>query len=228
VRELVIQLTMSEQEERRRVSSILHDDLQQRLFSLIFQLVALRQALDAGQSDAGQIHTARQTVSEIEEALRKSVQITRELSVDLSPPILHNEGLVAAIRWLAAQMHRQQGLTVDVEADETVPLLNEDLRVLLFQLVRELLFNIVKHAGVNRARVALAQADSQLRIEVSDQGRGFTSGYEQGHRSTSQGLSRIEQRLQLLGGRMEVATNPGQGTAITLFVPVQERKGKNT
>lgn len=227
VRELVTQLTMSEQEERRRVSSILHDDLQQRLFSLIFQLVALRQALDSEQRNVAQFDAAQQIVGEIEDALRKSIQITRELSVDLSPPILHNEGLVAAVRWLATQMQRQQGLAVEVEAEEVLPLLHEDLRVLLFQIVRELLFNVVKHAGVNSARVALAQADGELRIEVSDQGRGFSADYEHGSQRTSQGLSRIEQRLQLLGGRTKIASTPGQGTRITLFVPLQKRKGKN-
>ena len=113
---------MSEQEERRHVPGILHDDLQQRLFSLMFQLAALRQSLDAGQ-----VAPARQVVTEIEEALRESVQITRELSVDFSPPVLHNEGLAAAMRWLASQMSQQQGLTVDVAAESGLPRLSEDL-----------------------------------------------------------------------------------------------------
>ncbi len=234
VRELVTQLTMSEQEERRRISGILHDDLQQRLFSLMFQLAVLRQSLDEGQLDP-----ARRAVAEIEDALRKSVQITRELSVDLSPPVLHDEGLAAAMRWLASQMSQQQGLEVEVEAKSGLPRLNEDLRVLLFQTVRELLFNVVKHAGVTNARVALSQADSHLRIDVSDNGRGFnpgdsgqtggshTGGGQSGRSHTGQGLPRIGQRMQLLGGRMEVASASTQGTRVTLYVPVHGREERN-
>jgi len=221
VRELVTQLTMSEQEERRRISGILHDDLQQRLFSLMFQLTALRQSLDQGQFEP-----ARRALAEIEDALRKSVQITRELSVDLSPPVLHDEGLTAAMRWLASQMSQQQGLTVEVAAESALPRLNEDLRVLLFQTVRELLFNVVKHAGVTSARVALSQADGHLRIDVSDYGRGFESDHssQSGGSQASQGLPRIGQRMQLLGGRMEIASASSQGTRITLFVPVHGGK----
>ena len=230
VRELVTQLTMSEQEERRRISGILHDDLQQRLFSMMFQLAALRQSLDESQ-----LEPARRAVTEIEDALRKSVQITRELSVDLSPPVLHDEGLAAAMRWLASQMSQQQGLAVEVEAESALPRLNEDLRVLLFQTVRELLFNVVKHAGVASARVALSQADGHLRIDVSDNGRGFEAGpgsqtgsSQTGASQTSQGLPRIGQRMQLLGGRMEIASASAQGTRVTLYVPVRGREERNT
>lgn len=220
VRELVTQLTMSEQEERRRVSAILHDDLQQRLFSLMFQLALLRQALNGAE-----LEPQRQLVAEIEAALRTSVQITRELSVDLSPPILHDEGLAAALQWLATQMGQQQGLAVAVQAESSLPLLSEDVRVLLFQTVRELLFNIVKHAGVNTASVTISWAGEQLRIAVGDQGQGFAPT-QNDLGPTSQGLRRINQRMQLLGGGMEIVAAPGRGTRVTLNVPLREQREK--
>lgn len=216
VRELVTQLTMTEQEERRRVSAILHDDLQQRLFSAMFQLTVLRQMLDQTQLSAVQ-----QPLTEIETALRSSIRTARELSVDLSPPILHDEGLLSALSWLAIQMEQQQGLTVTVQGAAIVPLLNEDLRVLLFQTVRELLFNVVKHAGVNQAQVALAKEGEMLRIDIADAGRGFDPEDHNKTGATSQGLRRIGQRMQLLGGRMEVASAPGQGTRVSLYIPLQ-------
>jgi PAS domain S-box-containing protein len=214
VRELVTQLTMTEQEERRRISGLLHDDLQQRLFSLRFQLASLRQALAGAETAA-----AQQIIGEMEQALHRSVHITRELSVDLSPPVLHDEGLAAALQWLASQIHQQQGLEVLVEAEPGIPLLSEDLRVLLFHTVRELLFNIVKHAGVDTAKVTVGGTGTQLRIEVSDAGRGFAPGSSEAA-PTSQGLRRVEQRMQLLGGAMEIASAPGQGTRATLSVPL--------
>ena len=106
--------------------------------------------------------------------------------------------------------------------------------MLLFQTVRELLFNVVKHAGVTDARVALSKADGRLRIDVIDNGRGFDPARkwplaaESGSSQTSQGLPRIEQRMQLLGGSMEVASRPEQGTQVTLYVPVHGREEKNS
>ncbi len=221
VRQLVTQLTMSEQEERRRVSAILHDDLQQRLFSLNFQLAMLRNLLDSDE-----VEDAKQFIDEIETDLHQSVQVTRNLSIDLSPPVLHNEGLQQAIRWLAAQMELQHGLTVTVRAEESWPRLHEDLRVLLFQIVRELLFNIVKHASVTTAVVDLNPEDDCLCIKVSDQGRGFDSHVQ--HPQNSQGLPRIQQRLQLIEGRMQINSIPGHGTSVVMHIPLDGKKEKRS
>jgi two-component system, chemotaxis family, CheB/CheR fusion protein len=147
------------------------------------------------------------------------VHVVRELSIDLSPPILHNEGLEEALQWLATQMKRQHGLTVEVQAEADHRLMDEDLRVLLFQIVRELLFNAVKHAQVNSAVVALSYADEHVRIEVSDQGRGFDPGQIG---PTNQGLLRSMQRLQLIGGRMQIESALGQGTRVTLYSPLRQ------
>lgn len=215
VRSLVTELTLSEQEERRRISSILHDDLQQRIFSVNYQLASLAHTLNQDGSLGPQ-----QLVNEIIETLREAVHVVRDLSVDLSPPVLLNEGVVEAIRWLAGQMKQQLGLAVDVHAEQDLVPMDEDLRVLLFQTVRELLFNAVKHAQVNSAVVALSHADGQVRIEVSDQGQGFAPDQVG---PTSQGLLRSAQRLQLIGGRMQIESTPGQGTRVALYSPL--RKG---
>jgi len=220
VRTLVTELTMSEQEERRRISAVLHDELQQRLFSMNVQLVMLRSKLER---DA--VAEGKQIVEEIGAALSESVQMTRNLSVSLSPPVLHNEGLLEAVRWLATLMEQQQRLQVKVEAGATLPLIDEDLRVLLFQVVRELLFNVVKHAGVTTATVSMAFENDQLRIEVSDEGQGFdTNSVSDG---SSQGLQRLRQRLNLIGGRVQVISSPGQGTRIIVNVPQLDKYIRN-
>jgi signal transduction histidine kinase len=218
VRRLVTQLTMSEQEERRRISTILHDDLQQRLYSVNFQLATLRSLVTSREGEEAHL-----LIGEIEESLNDSVKLTRNLSVDLSPPVLHNEGLFAALRWLAAQMEEQQRLVVSVVAEDGLPPLDEDLRVLLFQFVRELLFNVVKHAVVLTAVVALTYEDDHFCIEVSDQGQGFDANI-QGHQN-NQGLLRVTQRLHLLDGRMNIDSRLGEGTRITLYVPLRGKNG---
>jgi PAS domain S-box-containing protein len=215
VRYLVTQLTMTEQAERRRISQILHDDLQQRLYSLNFQLGFLRSALDSGDRE-----TVQQLIAEFEESLQSSVQITRELSIDFSPSILHNEGLLEAVRWLAVQMQQRHGLVVTLQTEERLPRLHEDLRVLLFQIVRELLFNVVKHAGVLQAGVSLTWVNGLLRIEVSDQGKGFDVNGVTATPERSNGLLQVRRRLELLGGRVEIESQPEHGARVILYYPL--------
>jgi two-component system CheB/CheR fusion protein len=220
VRALVTQLTMSEQEERRRISQILHDDLQQRLYGIQFQLAELLYAL----SREDRVD-ARQTMTDMEASLNDLIHITRSLSVDLSPPILHDEGLTEATSWLAHQMENQYGLAVTIEAEEELPSPDEDLRVLLFQTVRELLFNVVKHAGVTTATVALSHKQGQICVAVRDEGHGFDASAGMQSKQNSQGLLRIRQRLQLVGGQVEIESAPGQGTRVTLCSPICKEKG---
>jgi signal transduction histidine kinase len=99
-----------------------------------------------------------------------------------------------------------------------MPLPSEDLRVLLFQIVRELLFNVVKHAATNEATVSLSHRDGRMWIAVRDEGRGFIADDEGA--KNSQGLTRIRQRLELIGGQMQIISSPGQGTEILLSSPL--------
>lgn len=219
VRSLITQLVISEQAERRRISQILHDDLQQYLYGLQFQLVFLRSALNGALQENERIDALR-TVDEIDKDLHLSIQKTRSLSVALSPPVLEGEGLTEAVRWLTVQMKEQHGLVVDVRAGENVPTPQNDLRVLLFQIVRELLFNIVKHAGVSQAQVSMRQVDGKLQIDVVDNGVGFDTEMVLGEPWHSHGLYRIMQRLELIGGNMHIESNVNQGTHVTLVCPV--------
>jgi CheY-like chemotaxis protein/anti-sigma regulatory factor (Ser/Thr protein kinase) len=141
----------------------------------------------------------------------------------LSPPILHAAGLAAGLQWLSRWMAEKQGLTVDlaIEPDTEPP--QEDLRVLLFQSARELLFNVVKHAGVTRACMELSRQDEDhLRLIVRDQGAGFRPADldAEAAKATASGfgLLSIRERLQLLGGSMDIDAAPGGGTRITLII----------
>jgi len=123
-------------------------------------------------------------------------------------------------------MERQHGLKVKVAAEEKLPPSDEDLRVLLFQTVRELLFNVVKHANVKTAAVEISHSDGVVRIDVNDDGKGFDAGDKNSDGRNNQGLKRIDQRLQLLGGRTEIASAPGKGTRVTLYSPLKAREGR--
>lgn len=223
VRLLASDLTKAEQRERRRISHILHDDLQQRLYAIKIQMALLMESLGAKDSPL------EADLAEIKEQIDLALSLTRRLSIDLSPPILKDEGLEQAIRWLGAQMQEQHGLQVVIQAAEPFLIPDAEMQVLLFNCVRELLFNVVKHAGVSEAIVSLERMDGDLRIEVCDQGRGFHPERaargeprdEDGSvRPRNFGLPTLRHRLGLFGGTVEIDSTPGSGTKVVLRVPI--------
>ena len=224
VRRLAADLVIAVQRERYRISHILHDDLQQRIYAVQMQLTFLQHELDKAHE------TAHRETAEIEKQLSDVLEITRNLSVDLSPPILQDEGLAQAISWLASQMKQRYGLPIEIQADGPFIVPDEELQVLLFNCVRELLFNVVKHAEASRAVVALQWLDDGLRIEVHDDGKGFPSNLEEqqiaGEMNEEEnfqlsfGLPTLRHQLSLFDGHMEIRSEPGAGTHVTLVVPV--------
>lgn len=215
IRSLASELTLVEQVERHRISQILHDDLQQRLFAIRAHLALLKYS-----SADGHTSTDRDTsIDQIQDWLSEAINITRNLSINISPVVLRGDGLAEAVSWLASQMEEQYGLHVDVDADQDFNQLEEHMRVLLFQAIRELLFNIVKHAGVQQATVRLTHEDHTGRIIISDSGSGFDVANIIQDPRAAHGLLIVKDRLGLMGCTMEIVSNPGSGTQITINVP---------
>lgn len=217
VRELSRRLTVAEQEERRRIAHILHEDLQQILYGLNLKMGLFRKALV--ESDRPEL---AQSVDDTSAWVEQAIRTARRLTVDLSPPVLQKEELATMLTWLHRQMRELHGLEVTLEAESVVPLEDEGLRLLLFQIVRELLFNVKKHAGTNRATVRLKQERDQVVIIVADQGRGFDTGDLVADEAVAGGfgLFSVRERLGLLGGRMLVRSEPRGGTRIDIYAPL--------
>ena len=214
IRVLASELTATEQKERHRISQILHDDLQQRLFAVQMQISFLKEAYEKNE-----LKTFAVDFPQWEAWLAEAIQVTRQLSVDLSPPILHGEGLVESIIWLASQMQEQYGLEVDINSKGKPIQLDEKVRVLVFYAVRELLFNTVKHAGTLKAEVDFEHEDHRLRVSVSDPGKGFDKTEVMSDPKITHGLLTIRHRLNLLGCSMDIRSQPGQGTEAVIEVP---------
>ena len=216
VRRVASLLTMAEQEERRRISQLLHDELQQMLYAIQINLTFVRQ-----DAEAGNILAALEQMTEVEQWLRQGIEITRQLTVDLSPPILKSEGLTEALNWLITQMKQIHKLEVLLTAEHAFRMPDEDMRVLLFQIIRELLFNIVKHAGTDRVAVDLRSQNDQLVIRVTDEGHGFNvaEAEARAEREGRFGLFSVRERVGLFGGRMEIDSAPGAGTRILIYIP---------
>jgi signal transduction histidine kinase len=166
-------------------------------------------------------------LEELQTWTRNAVQTTRQLTVDLSPPILREENLADALEWLKSQMKELHDFEVIIEAEDTEPL-GDDIRLLLFQIVRELLFNAHKHAGVDVAVVRLesprddapdAASDAPIAVHVIDQGKGFDPDEVETSANGGFGLSRAQERLDLLGGHLSIESAPGQGTQATIYAP---------
>jgi signal transduction histidine kinase len=217
VRALASALTLAEQRERRRISQILHDHVQQMLYGIQMRTYLI--GLDVPEESKLYIH---EHLAEMEALVEEAIQSTRTLTVELSPPVLQSEGLGAAFSWLANQMARLYDLQVDLELSQDYQLTSDDLRVLIFQLVRELLFNVVKHAHVNQARVIMGLEDSRFVVQVEDSGVGFdpTPLIEVEEQSGSGfGLYSIRERLALFGGEVTINSRPGEGTTVSLALP---------
>ena len=219
IRRLSVELTIVEKRERTRLSHILHEHLQQLVIGAMFLLESIRPGLSARD---------RKRLKRVNEILAQSIQVARNLAAELSPPILNTDGLAAALKWLGRWMREHQGLKVRVSGGAGHAPLPEDLSFILFQAVRELLFNVLKHAEVKSAEVKIAFANSQVRIVVSDKGAGFDPAGQLALVSTTGkvGLFSVKERLALLDGQLEIESAPGRGTRFTLWVPLPEGTAK--
>ncbi len=213
LRALATELNLTEQRERKRLATELHDYLAQLL---VVVRMKLRQAIPFVAGDR-----APDLLQDADHALTQSLDYTRCLVAELTPPTLKEFGLLEALLWLAGQMQRH-GLPVTVRQEPTPPTLPEDQAVLLFQSVRELLFNVLKHAKATQATIVVKVADQDcLEIIVSDDGCGFVSAApDRQERAPARfGLFSIKERMAAMGGELIIQSTPGHGTCVTLRAP---------
>ncbi|MFA9477900.1 PAS domain S-box protein [Phycisphaerales bacterium AB-hyl4] len=216
LRAMAAELSRVEQRERRRLAEILHDNLQQLLAAGRMQLSML-----VGRIEEPKL---RDSLRHVEDLLAQSIETSRSLTAELSPRILYEGTLADAIKWLARWMRDNYELHVELKINESISPADEQLRVMVFQSVRELLFNAAKHSGVHQAEVYLDRADEKyLQIRVADRGRGFDQDvvFESHHDDSGFGLFNVRERVELLDGKMTVDSQPEKGTTITLLLPLQ-------
>lgn len=210
LRKLASKLSRAEEQERRRIAVGLHDQIGQPLSVIKMKLGRMQQ--ETGQNG--------ESFAEIREFLDRAIQETRSLTFELSPPILHELGLKAALEWLGEQFFGLHGLHCHlVDEDGEFKLVSGELQMVLFRSIRELLVNIVKHARTSQAWITMHKEKDQLRIEVRDQGAGFLA--DEGMASKDGfGLFNIRERLAHFGGDLAIDSFSGRGTAVVLHVPI--------
>ena len=221
---LASQLTNAEQRERRRVAQLLHDGLQQVLVSAQMRLRSY--ITRGGNGEIGQ-----EDLRAVLNSIAESVRIARSLTLELSPPVLYERGLVAALQWLAQNFAEKHGFQVHLNvvpdnADEDPACdVDEDIRIFLFLAVREMLFNVVKHAGTEDAIVNVSFfPESSVAIEVVDDGHGCDplEILRRERASRGFGLFNVQQRAQLLGGAFDLLSDSGKGCRAVVTVPLRK------
>jgi signal transduction histidine kinase len=219
LRTLASEVSKSEERERRQIAAALHDQLGSLLAVAQMQLDGLRMA--DGEDGLSEAHSA--VVDDVIQSIEEAIGHTRSLTCELSPPLLYEAGLEAAVRWLGEQVRRRHGLVVRVASTGDVRGLDQELGVLLFQGVRELLTNTVKHARASVARVDIEVAEDGVRVAVLDDGVGL--GQSTASRPNGFGLFHLRERIEHLGGAMEVTSEPGKGTQTVMLIPRGGRRG---
>ncbi len=214
LRSLASELALLEERERRRIAVDLHDNIGQILAISKIKLGGVRELVSP--SFAKQL-------DEIHEFIEQTIQYTRSLTFELSPPILYEVGFEAAVEWLAERIQELHNISVKFEDDKQPKPLEEEIRFLLFKAVRELLINVVKHAGANKIEVAIQREDGKVRITVEDNGVGFyISEARRVDEMRGFGLFSIREWLRHFGGSVQIQSEPGHGTRVTLLAPLKQ------
>ncbi len=216
LRSLARELARAEEQERRRIAVGLHDHIGQILALTKIKLGGLRQTC-AGTDLAGPLDDVYALLDEV-------IDYSRSLTFELASPVLYELGLEAALEELAEQGEKRYAVRTTFRDDGRPKPVDEETRLILYQAVRELLFNVSKHAGASTVSIEVRRSDDTLRIDVSDDGAGFPESRSEPHAPSAGGfgLFNIREQLDHLGGRMDISSPPGGGSRVTLLAPLAE------
>lgn len=211
---LASQLSLIEERERRRIAIDLHDHIGQNLALCKIKLGALRESTSPNLAIS---------IDEIHGFLEQTIQYTRSLTFELSTPILYELGFEAALEWLGEQILNKHGILFHFEDDRKPKPMEDETRIILFQAVRELLVNVVKHAEARNASVFISREGDCIRINLEDDGVGFNvSKVNSYHRRNGEfGLFSIRERLNYIGCYISIEFIPGSGTRVTIIAPLK-------
>jgi PAS domain S-box-containing protein len=214
LRSLVSQLSLAEERERRRIAIGLHDYISQTLVACRMKLQFSKELLDSPE--------LTQNINEIESLISHTIDQTRTLTFELSSPLLYEIGLEAAVERHIEELGKREGIQIEFRDDQQPKSLSTEINILMFHIIRELLLNIVKHAKASKALVQLNRIDGNLRIVVEDNGIGFNvpESMSQSKRIQGFGIFSIRERLNHIGGNIEIKSKINSGTQVTINVPL--------
>ncbi len=216
LRSLASELSLSEERLRRRIATNVHDHVGQNLAISKIKIESLRESVSSSELAKG--------LEEIRDLIAQTIESTRSLTFELSPPVLYELGFEAAMEWLVRQTRQQYGLSTEFKGNGQTKLLDDNVRILLFQAVRELLVNVAKHAQAHNVTVSTRRVGNEIQVSVEDDGVGFDISQTHSHdyKTAGFGLFSIRERLGHIGGHLEVESEPGLGTRVILVAPIEQ------
>lgn len=216
LQQLEQELSRLEQHERRRIAHLLHDNLQQLLVGAKFHLSLLANRLETDENHI--------SIVEITEILDKVLELSQSLTAELYPTILYEGSLEQSLRWIKSHVRDLHGLDVDVTIEADLNLsLPEFIQFTIYNAILELLLNVTKHSGVDKASIVVStKSDDWVTLAVSDEGRGFSPSIldEIEDNMKRFGLFALNERLSRLGGTVDIISRPGTGCTVKLILPM--------
>jgi signal transduction histidine kinase len=218
LRSLASELSLTEERERRNIATDLHDHIGQSLAISRMKLKALQDLVSS-------VDLA-QPLEDVQELIEEAIDYTRTLMFKLSSPMLYDLGFESAVEWLTEELQKKHGISSSFKDDESPKPLDDEVRTLLFQAVRELLINIAKHAQASKAKVSVRKNGNNIRIDIKDDGVGFDISKIGPHEDKTGGfgLFNIRERLDYIGGNFEIKSKPGQGTHVKLTAALKDEE----
>jgi PAS domain S-box-containing protein len=212
LRKLASELVLAEERERKKISVTLHDEVAQTL-------AATRMRIDLLRSKPGD-DDSRRAIDEAQQLLVQAIRETRALMTDISNPVLYDMGLRVAVQSLTEEVTARKGISVSCSFGGKLTNLTQDLEVMIFQLVKELVQNIVKHSGARKASIRIVEERDDINVVVADDGLGFdvgnigSVGVDGGF-----GLFSIRERVKSYHGKIKIESEPGKGSEVTVLLP---------
>ncbi len=215
LKRLSAELLSAQENERRRISRELHDEVGQVLSAIMLGLGNLRLAVENNNREE-----ALNQLQLVQDMTQRNAGVVRNISLLLRPTMLDDLGLLPALKWLAREVSRTSGIQVDVAteppADEVIEELPEEHRTCVYRVVQEALHNAARHSGAHQIRVYLQQSGGELlRVAIQDDGKGFQPSGNAG-----MGILGMGERILHLGGTFNVDSQPGKGTIVSFALPV--------
>ncbi len=216
ISELNLRLVKAEEDERRRIARVLHDEIAQLLTGVSLTLSA---------PELTRERKAQERLTEAKKMVKETQDFIRNLSYELLPPALDNLGLAAAVRALARSAAEGTGVSFVIQGDDNFPRADPDTEIMLYRIIQEAVANALKHAEPEEITVRFEYAEPVLRVRVEDDGKGFDVEKIMSV-STGLGLRSIHERVSLIGGRIEWSSSPGRGTQLLVEVEIPRSSDK--
>ena len=215
LRQLTLEVSLIEEREKKRLAGELHDSPMQKLALAQMQIASAAQRRD---------HESDALLESGLELMREALGELRSLQFELSPPCLYQEGLAPALEWLASHATRRFGVAFSVALPRMLPTLDRNLAIVLFQCVRELIYNVARHTRASAGRIECEVRDNAVRLVISDNGQGFPpdATTRQPGVGGGYGLFGVRERLALLGGDLAIESDAA-GARVSLWAPLAAR-----